>query len=325
MQIFTKKDPRPSRISHEVRGLMWLADTPDEAAQVVPVLDSGSTWLTEPRLHRVSPTASAAEEFGRALAHTHAAGAPHFGAPPPGHVGDGWMGEARLPLLHEGAPASWGEFYAQYRILPYIDSPGFTAAQRTALGMLCDRLASGEFDHEQPKLLHEGGLTKDETGEKEGASTRDKTGEKQGPLAGEKKGALAGEKQCTLPEAKKSWGAEPTQASHSPNRTQRACEHMVARTHGDLWNGNVMWTPLGAVLIDPAAQGGHAEEDLAALAVFGFPMLERVLAAYDEVSPLADGWRDRVGLHQLHILSIHVHLFGAAYAPEVMSILQRFV
>ena len=32
----------------------------------------------------------------------------------------------------------------------------------------------------------------------------------------------------------------------------------AARTHGDLWSGNVMWTPDGAVLIDPAAQGGHA-------------------------------------------------------------------
>ena len=29
----------------------------------------------------------------------------------------------------------------------------------------------------------------------------------------------------------------------------------AARTHGDLWSGNVMWTPDGAVLIDPAAQG----------------------------------------------------------------------
>ena len=27
-----------------------------------------------------------------------------------------------------------------------------------------------------------------------------------------------------------------------------------ARLHGDLWSGNVMWTPDGVVLIDPAAQ-----------------------------------------------------------------------
>ena len=44
-----------------------------------------------------------------------------------------------------------------------------------------------------------------------------------------------------------------------------------ARLHGDLWSGNVMWTPDGAVLIDPAAHGGHRETDLAMLALFGCP------------------------------------------------------
>ncbi|MCW1958570.1 MAG: fructosamine kinase family protein, partial [Mycobacterium sp.] len=44
-----------------------------------------------------------------------------------------------------------------------------------------------------------------------------------------------------------------------------------ARLHGDLWNGNVMWTREGAVLIDPAAHGGHRETDLAMLALFGCP------------------------------------------------------
>ena len=44
-----------------------------------------------------------------------------------------------------------------------------------------------------------------------------------------------------------------------------------ARLHGDLWSGNVMWTPDGVVLIDPAAHGGHRETDLAMLALFGCP------------------------------------------------------
>src|SRR5918993_246679 len=42
-----------------------------------------------------------------------------------------------------------------------------------------------------------------------------------------------------------------------------------ARLHGDLWSGNVLWTPDGAVLIDPAAHGGHREADLGMLALFG--------------------------------------------------------
>ena len=38
-----------------------------------------------------------------------------------------------------------------------------------------------------------------------------------------------------------------------------------ARLHGDLWSGNVLWTADEAVLIDPAAHGGHREADLAML------------------------------------------------------------
>ncbi len=90
-----------------------------------------------------------------------------------------------------------------------------------------------------------------------------------------------------------------------------------ARIHGDLWSGNVMWTPEGVVLIDPAAQGGHRETDLAMLALFGCPYLGEVLAGYESVRPLRDGWRDRVGLHQLYPLLAHVVLFGGGYGRQV--------
>ena len=35
--------------------------------------------------------------------------------------------------------------------------------------------------------------------------------------------------------------------------------------------------------------------------------------------PLADGWRDRVPLHQLHPLLVHVVLFGAAYRGALVD------
>lgn len=98
----------------------------------------------------------------------------------------------------------------------------------------------------------------------------------------------------------------------------------AARLHGDLWSGNVLWAAGSGTLIDPAAQGGHAESDLAQLAVFGAPYLERILAAYDEVSPLADGWRERVGLHQLHILIVHAALFGGGYGSQTVSVAARY-
>jgi fructosamine-3-kinase len=89
-----------------------------------------------------------------------------------------------------------------------------------------------------------------------------------------------------------------------------------ARIHGDLWSGNVMWTRDGAVLIDPAAHGGHGETDLAMLALFGCPHLAEVLRGYQTVRPLSDGWRDRVGLHQLYPLLAHVVLFGSGYGAQ---------
>ncbi|BBZ31014.1 fructosamine kinase [Mycolicibacterium madagascariense] len=92
-----------------------------------------------------------------------------------------------------------------------------------------------------------------------------------------------------------------------------------ARLHGDLWSGNVMWTPEGVVLIDPAAHGGNRETDLAMLALFGCPHYEAVLAGYQEIHPVRPGWRERIGLHQLHPLLAHVVLFGASYRGAASS------
>jgi fructosamine-3-kinase len=90
-----------------------------------------------------------------------------------------------------------------------------------------------------------------------------------------------------------------------------------ARLHGDLWSGNIVWAAdRPAHLVDPAAHGGHRETDLAMLALFGAPHLARILDAYDEEFPLADGWRERVPLHQIHPLLVHAILFGGSYGSR---------
>lgn len=103
-------------------------------------------------------------------------------------------------------------------------------------------------------------------------------------------------------------------------------EEPPARLHGDLWSGNLVWGSDGAVhLIDPAAHGGHRETDLAMLALFGAPHLQRILEGYEEASPLADGWRERVPLHQLHPLLVHATLFGGGYGARASAAAQSIL
>ena len=92
-----------------------------------------------------------------------------------------------------------------------------------------------------------------------------------------------------------------------------------SRIHGDCWAGNVLWSGGRGWLIDPAAHGGHRETDLAMLALFGAPHLDRIMAGYNDTVPLAAGWRSRVPLHQLHPLLVHACLFGASYRDAVHS------
>jgi fructosamine-3-kinase len=92
-----------------------------------------------------------------------------------------------------------------------------------------------------------------------------------------------------------------------------------SRIHGDCWSGNVLWSGGRGWLIDPAAHGGHRETDLAMLALFGAPFLARVIACYEEAAPLAAGWRNRVPLHQLHPLLVHVCLFGTSYRTAALD------
>ncbi len=113
---------------------------------------------------------------------------------------------------------------------------------------------------------------------------------------------------------------ESGQLDHDEPDLVRSGGHLASRIHGDLWSGNVLWGSQGPVLIDPAAQGGHAEEDLATLRTFGAPYLDKIIEAYQEVSALAPGWEQRTGLHQMHILMVHCYLFGRSYVPKTVAI-----
>ena len=87
---------------------------------------------------------------------------------------------------------------------------------------------------------------------------------------------------------------------------------MMPRLDGNVW------------LIDPAAYGGHREVDIAMLTLFGLPHLPRVLEAYQERAPLAEGWEDRVPVHQLFPLLVHAALFGGGYGARAAEAAARY-
>lgn len=82
-----------------------------------------------------------------------------------------------------------------------------------------------------------------------------------------------------------------------------------ARIHGDLWAGNVLFTADSAVMIDPAAHGGHPWTDLAMLELFGTPFYGEILRGYG-VPKEYEKW---VPMHQLHPLAVHAMTHGPAY------------
>lgn len=98
-----------------------------------------------------------------------------------------------------------------------------------------------------------------------------------------------------------------------------------ARIHGDLWAGNILWSPKGVVMIDPAAHGGHGITDLAMLSLFGAPYIDVILDAYAESAHLADGWRGLIPLHQLHPLLVHAVTHSAAYGTRAVRAAERYL
>lgn len=234
--------------AEEAAGLRWLGEaTADGGVHVPEVLGVDHECLIIRWIEPGKNSVDAATALGRALAATHAAGAPSFGLDRDGFIG-------RLPMPNRPAD-TWAEFYAVRRVLPYLklarDRGAASAEDAAAIEALLPRLAA------------------------------------------------------LVPE-------EPP-----------------ARLHGDLWNGNVLWGLDGqAWLIDPAAYGGHREVDLAMLALFGLPHLPRVLDAYAEAAaatlPLAEGWEERVALHQVFPLLVHACHFGGGYAARAAEAAARY-
>ena len=92
-----------------------------------------------------------------------------------------------------------------------------------------------------------------------------------------------------------------------------------ALLHGDLWWGNVLFGRDGrSWVIDPSVHGGHPEEDLAMLDLFG-PTPPGLLRSYAEVLGFQEDWRLRRPLFSLYPLLVHTVLFGGSYRQQAIE------
>ena len=113
---------------------------------------------------------------------------------------------------------------------------------------------------------------------------------------------------------------------------KRACEALVAededaplaRIHGDLWAGNLLFSPDGPRFIDPAAHGGHPLTDIAMLELFSAPYVSEIASGYLVAGgDLGRDWEARIPIHQLHPLAVHCYTHGASYARPLIDAAER--
>ncbi|MEO9483752.1 MAG: fructosamine kinase family protein [Ekhidna sp.] len=106
-------------------------------------------------------------------------------------------------------------------------------------------------------------------------------------------------------------------------------EHLIPKErpsllHGDLWSGNFTVDQSGeAAIFDPAVYYGHRETELAFTQLFG-GFSPSFYHAYQESFPVESGFDERIEIHNLYPLLVHVNLFGASYLSGVLQTLKRF-
>jgi len=162
--VKTRPDAAPGEYAAEAAGLVWLAEP--GAVRTPRVLEVDERYLA---LEWIAPSPpgrlddAGAEELGRGLAATHAAGAPCFGdfgaAGGPGGDGPGGrparFGSLRLSNEPTG---DWPAFYAERRLRPLAllarKRDGLSGNGIAAVERVCDRLGELCGPTEPPARLH---------------------------------------------------------------------------------------------------------------------------------------------------------------------------
>jgi fructosamine-3-kinase len=149
--VKTRADAAPGEFAAEAAGLGWLAKP--GALRTPRVLEVDDGYLALEWIERGRLSDAGAEELGRGLAETHAAGAPCFGMPD-GGAGAGF-GSLRLSNEPTG---DWASFYAERRIAPLTRLAAerglIAAAAERSLERICARMPELTGPPEPAARLH---------------------------------------------------------------------------------------------------------------------------------------------------------------------------
>ncbi|MFF4759518.1 fructosamine kinase family protein [Streptomyces sp. NPDC001292] len=151
--VVVKRGENPQAVRAEAAGLRWLAEA--RAVRVPAVHGHDHRWLVTDRVPSGRPGPGAAVRFGRDLAALHAAGAPAFGAAPPGGPREAYIGLA--PMLNVPG-TDWPRWYAEHRVLPYlrraVDAGTLRPAEAAVIERVLERLPELAGPAEPPARLH---------------------------------------------------------------------------------------------------------------------------------------------------------------------------
>ncbi len=154
--VKTRAEAEAGEYAAEAAGLAWLAEP--GALRTPRVLEVTDRYLALEWVDAGTLGEAGAEELGRGLAATHAAGAAGFGGLDAGaHGHDAPTRFGSLRLANDPA-ADWPAFYAERRLLPLArmarERAAITPAGAAAVERVCERLTELAGPAEPPARLH---------------------------------------------------------------------------------------------------------------------------------------------------------------------------
>lgn len=152
--VKTRSDVPAGEFEREAAGLGWLREAGGRVPGVLAVGADAAPFLALEWIEPGALSPAAAGDFGRSLAAIHRAGAPAWGALPPGAPGPMHSGG----IEYAESSGSWAEHYAEQRIRPLaartFDAGRVSSACLAAVESLCDRIETLAGPEEAPARVH---------------------------------------------------------------------------------------------------------------------------------------------------------------------------